>query len=576
MMELAFVDLCLNIIHRYIFMRLTFFFFLSLLSFNAFANDDFVIRSFDIEIEVLDDGSFKIQEKINVFFHEERRGIFRDIPIRYRINGKRTKIEIENVTVEDAKFRARREGSSLNIRIGNPKIYVKGAKEYVISYSVNNPLIWHDDFLEFYWNLIGDGWEVPIESVSFEVQFPEDVNLQKESINVFSGTYGAVNNEIEWDVRGRSIIGNSTKTLKPSEAITLATQLSKNDFSIPEPLPSDFSSRFNRLIKRDKLFALPLVLLCFLLSWFKQRGRRKNEETPLQFYPPENFTAAEVGYFYDHRLHDRDLMALIPKWGNEGLISMEVLAGDSKEPKIYFHKLGELDAGVPTYEKSFFNGLFESGNVVFLEDLKGSFHKVFSKSKSEFSMLNAIENLYDQESKATFHNSWYHLIWAALIGLGIFCMIKTYFLTGIGLFALALVGFIITLLRPRLSDRGFMIHNHLKGLKVFLENPDDTELMQVIRENPDYLNQIFPYVVAFGLDRSWEERIKNMRQSDPEWYYGSGIDNSAKQNIGFSDGFNLRSITSAFAEAPASTGSNGTGGGGFSGGGMGGGGGGSW
>ena len=59
---------------------------------------------------------------------------------------------------------------NLNIKIGDPDVYLSGKHWYHISYkayNLINPLIYHD---EFYWNVTGNGWDFPIETADVNIE----------------------------------------------------------------------------------------------------------------------------------------------------------------------------------------------------------------------------------------------------------------------------------------------------------------------------------------------------------------------------------------------------------------------
>jgi uncharacterized membrane protein len=122
----------------------------------------------------------------------------------------------------------------------------------------------------------------------------------------------------------------------------------------------------------------------------------------------------------------------------------------------------------------------------------------------------------------------------------------------------------------------------MEALHLFLKNPEPQMINELMDENPKYLDFIFPYVVAFGLDKSWNEAMSKSSYIDysPPWYmyHNPGGHISKSTYSDFSANFNVPKIQSVFSSAPASTTGTGGGfsGGGSSGGGFGGGGGGSW
>jgi len=540
---------------------------------------DFEIKSFHTDITISEDGTFQIKETIDIFFNEKRRGIYRLIPYQYLIDGKKYNIKITDIKVEGETTNISNQNKNKKIRIGESDIYITGHKTYYINYKVTNALIKHPEDYEFYWNLTGNEWEVPINMASFSINYPEQIALKKEDIRIFADDYGSKFTAVDYDITESKLEGKSTKTISPGDGISVATMIPSEHLSITE---SSFSHRvIPKVYPADKYFPIPALLVAWFLWFWKSKDRHKLPiEVEDQYYPPDDMSPTEVGAFYDHKVNNRDMLALIPKWGNEGLIRLESIPKRDEEYDIYFHKEADIDINAPVYEQELFNGLFESNKVIFLEDLKNKFYNIFSASKSAFSKDIFLDQLYDQESKNKFHNRWTTILWIGLILLGIFLMIKfQFFITGTFLFLLSIVGMIITYSRPKISEKGFRIQNHLRGLLNFLDDPDGEKIKNLMKEDVAYLDKIFPYVVAFGLDKKWNSKLKTIDgvYRNPTWYYETKNANSSGSMGSFSEAFSPSKIESAFTSMPASSGSQGGGGvSGSSGGGFGGGGGGSW
>ena len=99
-------------------------------------------------------------------------------------------IDIEDIQVDKRKFKKEWQGGRLRIRIGDPDRYVSGSQTYRISYTVKDAWLLEDEHTEFYWNLTGNDWEVPIESVQFEIEIPESLSLTPEDFRFFTGFTG--------------------------------------------------------------------------------------------------------------------------------------------------------------------------------------------------------------------------------------------------------------------------------------------------------------------------------------------------------------------------------------------------
>ena len=545
---------------------------------TSFAND-FEVRSFHVDINIHADGSFDVKETIDIFFNEKRRGIYRLIPYQYLINDKKYNVKITDIDLEGEKTKTSNENQHKKIRIGDANVYIEGHKTYYINYQVSKALIEHQDAFEFYWNLTGNEWDVPIELASFTITYPDNVSLEKKDIRIFADDYGSEFTAIDYEITRNQLKGKSTQTINPGKGISVSTRIDAKYLSLT---PGSLRQiEIPKVYPKDLYFPIPAMILGWFLWLWNSKDRRKLSDTVEdQYHPPADMGPTEVGTFFDHQVNNRDMLALIPKWGNEGIIKLESVPNEDEKFDIYFHKEGDIDNAAPLYEQELFNGLFENNNIIFLEDLKNKFYKIFSASKSNFSKDIILNHLYDAKSKNKFHNPWSIILWLGFILIGIFLLVNFHFwISGALLIVFAIAGIIITFSRPKLGDRGFRIHNHLRGLEKFLSDPDPANIRRLVTRDASYLDKIFPYVVAFGLDEKWNSKLKTIDDmyQDPAWYYERGS-HSGGSNIGsFSKAFSPRSIESAFTSSPASSGGSGGGGvSGSSGGGFGGGGGGSW
>ena len=541
--------------------------------------NDFEIKSFHTDIVIHEDGSFDVKETIDIFFNEKRRGIYREIPYKYLIKGENYTIRLTDIDVEGEQTKITSSGKNKKIRIGHPEITIDGHKTYYINYRVDKALLQHEDSYEFYWNLTGNDWDIPIEQVSFSIVYPDLIDLDDEDIRIFADDYGSTFTAVEYEVTRNRLIGKSTNIVQPGYGISVATMIASANLNIsPDSLGQ---IEIPKVYPQDLYFPLPAILLGWLAWLWKRKDRRKMPaEVDDQYYPPDNMSPTEVGAFYDYQVNNRDMLALIPKWGNEGLIKLESIPKKDGKFDIYFHKESEINYDAPEYEKNLFDGLFAESQVIFLEDLKNKFYKVFSESKSKFSKHIILEELYDKRSKDKLHNPSSLILWIGLILTSIFLMINFhFFITGMLFICLGIIGIVITFSRPKLSERGFNSHNHLRGLRNFLHNPDENQIQKLLKNDSNYLDKMFPYVVAFGLDDKWNSKLKTISGVDhqPAWYYESRDNTNGKPISSFSEAFSPKSIESAFTSSPASSSSRGGGGvSGSSGGGFGGGGGGSW
>src|SRR4030043_1631902 len=97
----------------------------------------FTIDKFHSDIMIHEDSSIIVKETIDVEFHQQRHGIYREIPFKYRDDlGKVITTPTKVLSVTDGsgkkwKYKVERTGPVINIRIGDVRKYVEGRWTYI-------------------------------------------------------------------------------------------------------------------------------------------------------------------------------------------------------------------------------------------------------------------------------------------------------------------------------------------------------------------------------------------------------------------------------------------------------------
>ncbi|NNF35117.1 MAG: DUF2207 domain-containing protein [Saprospiraceae bacterium] len=575
---------------KYQFLLLLIFFF----SIHLIQAQDMDIERFHVFIDVETDGSFKVREEIDVRFLQDRRGIIRSIPTRNIVNGEEVKIDVTEIKVPDWNYKILNSRNGIDIRIGDLDVFLIRLQKYVIEYRVWNAFIHASDHSEFFWNLTGNDWGGDISNLAFEINLPDEIGSRPFEYDAFTGLEGIKGDDFIISHEGKSVKGATTKTLEPGEGISVVINLPKGLITENVEIQNDDSGNNQKV--RDTRSSdrseggypfLPAALLALLFGAYRRhginQGTLKDEEIKEKYYPPEDMNPAEVGTFYDFTVHSRDLIALIPKWGNQGCVEVRSIPDHKGDPELYFYKLKRLPLDTPQYELDFFNDLFKNGDQVFIGDLKNKFYQDLSKAKSRVNKEIKSRELYDFNSMQYFKR-WPNIVGfiLCLIGGILLMVIANMFITGGMMILIAVILLVFLIRRPKLTEKGLSLHNDLRGFYKFLKNPKPSKLNQLIKQDEQYLEKVFPYVVAFGLDKTWNKNISSQYPdyTPPPWYYYQNVDGTRRTATSWSDfgtSFNVKTINSVFSSAPQSTGSSSGGfSGGSSGGGFGGGGGSSW
>jgi len=546
-----------------------------LLSFTLFPSiilsQAYVINDYVVNVKISRDGHFDVNEKITVTFYEERRGIFRNIPRKIKVDGESIKVKLSNVSVENNEYKLLAEGNDHVIRIGNKDKYISGQHVYDIGYRIDNAFLFAEDHTAFQYNIIND-WDATIEKLSYTVELPDNLPLSTSEYRIMTGDRGESEQHVSIAKASRKLSGKSLTVLRPQENVTVAIKLPYNYITRPAPpVP---------LYKRDRLWFVPVGVIMLFISLFRrQRQTDENITITDEYFPPSEFSPAMVGAYYDNEINTEDIISLLPYWADLGYI--KIIKG---EDILFFKRLKSLEPDKPEYQRIIFENIFINEDMIMLTDLKEKMYKHTSKAKGVLHKQLLGMNLYDPDYMRIFKSPLLIILGVfLLLGAIAVALIFQYFFTALGMFLLAITSFILYSFKPKKSELGIQIKNHLLGLKQFLENSPQEKTAELISKHPNYFEHMYPYAIAFGIDKTWLQNMKSHDLAAPYWYtYDNNHSSSSRPTYNdFSKDFDVPEIKSIFTSYPASaSGSSGSGGssGGFSGGAGGGfgGGGGSW
>lgn len=562
-----------------------------LVLFSAGYAESFYIKDYNIDVKINKDSSFHVKEEIIVHFLEPRHGIFRFIPYLYHINreagsdqrqfpvllGDRFEALLYGVKVPGYEKKISRQNGYLNIKIGSKDRTVEGDQEYKIEYNLYGEIGTFQGHSEFYFNLIGDKWEVPIMSVTFRVELPGPVALGDRDVAFYTGTAGSTGSDVDSQFRDERVIsGIVTRQLEPYEGVTIAVRLPANYF-----VKNGFLDAWLWLANNFYLFLPLLVLLIAFLTWF-YKGRDKKVVEMVHFEPPENVTPAEAGVIIDDVTDNRDLLSLIFYWAANGIIEIEEndnYAGISKQKEYVLIRKKDLPKNSQQFEKTMFNGLFNhfaQGGKVEISSLKESFYTYFNQAKSELDAYIDLQSYYEPGSRGL--KALFLFLAAAfpILGFALFIAMDMGVWVFLSFLACAPFWFGFGWFMPKKTAKGLDQYRILKGFKLFIDRAEKPKLEALFKEDPKYFDRTLSYAIALGSGDKWARKFNDIIKEPPSWYRGTGMAHFSTLYFLGSLNHTMSTMSSAMTSMPSRSSSGGFGGGGFSGGGGGGGGGGSW
>jgi len=552
------------------------------LLFNSYllVAQDFQIDNYDVFIQLNNDGSFDVTERIDVDFNKKMRGIFRNITTQRDVGEHTQTAKILNINTGNANRKVTNKRNEVEIRLGKADKYLIGKQSYTISYTVQNAITPYNEHDEFYWSLMGNKWKEKIKSSNFRIELPNEINFSESDVAVFTNKNSSAQHA-KIKINNRIISGTSLHELGQGEGMTIAFKTPKGYYSaldystiLQKKTQSSSASSRTQIAKnkypRDWGFPLPALLIGSLLFFFNRSGKNKTTDISDEkiYYPPEDLSPPEIGVFHDFQVNKRDLISLIPYWGEQDFINVASIQKDDGSIDMRFEKQKELPSETPAYEREFFDAIFKTGDSVYLHNLKNEMYQSFSSVGSSLKSEVLDMKLYDQKSRARFHNGLvlFFGILSFIAAITVWIIFHAV-ITTVLLVILSIVCFYIHLQNPKKNDRGLRLHSHLSALKRTLENPDPNTLNTIIKDDPKYLDKIFPYVVAFGIDKSWSKNVSPIFNKAPDWYYGDDMTMRPDFNS-FNRSFSTNRIGKTFTSSPVADSSSSAFGGSRSGGGF--------
>ena len=397
-----------KILNGIFFVFVCFIFLIQNKSLGATTTSDYIIKSYNINMIVNEDNTFDITENIIAYFNVPKHGIYRKIPLKNSIsrtdgskssnNAKITDISVnENYTISNS------NGYKI-IKIGNANKTLTGQHSYTISYKYNigkDPL---KDADELYFNLIGNQWDTSISNVYFAITMPK--SFDKSLLGFSSGGVGSTNSlNVTYSVNENTIKGSTIGTLKAGQGLTVR-------LTLPEGYFVGASSN----IDTYSIVVIIISLACALISYRLWAKYGKDDEVieTVEFYPPEGYNSAEVGFLYEGFASRQSIISLLIYLANKGYLKIEEteekegteLSGNSKGFRIT--KLKEYD-GNNENERIFFNGLFKRKKKTVDMDLATNTSSKTSVTASDlynnfYLTLDKIENNLNSKKNKIFES----------------------------------------------------------------------------------------------------------------------------------------------------------------------------
>lgn len=562
--------------------------------------ENFEIESYDVAVQVDKNRLVRVKEVINVYYMVPSHGIIRDIPT--------TNSSIKNIRVS-APYSKSSSIGMMSLKIGSPDVLVSGRQTYRIEY--DHQLYSNSD--EFYYNLIGTDWGVPIHHVRFHVQMPDLIDPNKVGLSIGRHGTSGFNGIAEFVIKDDRVFGQTKQTLQPYEGITVRMEL-----------PEGYFSKTNTQWPARTWLGFLILTLISYLTWYVY-GQDDHVPAVVTFNPPKEINSAEAEQVNTEKVSEKGLISLIVWLANKGYLKIMTVGKNFTLTKLQPY----TDANV--IERRLMDLLFESGDVVKSTDLKtsSSFYegwndllhdantnkmrqKFYEKSSLQLSRRfmmflcvagNFLLTLFamfnyrlNEESLGVgvtllaigsffamilYKSDWFSkivvfIIFLCTAGQMLYMFIRSIHPENMSQVVIGVACILISLVclwqMPKPNTLGKQYRGQLFGLKNFIRFAEKPRLEAMVTNNPEFFYNILPYAYIMGISDKWIKLFEGIAVPPPQWADSSHF--QLNNFNSFTRG--MHSVAAPSVDNGGISRSSSSGGGGFSGGGFGGGGGRSW
>jgi uncharacterized membrane protein YgcG len=542
------------------------------------------INVFNSDVTLNQDASISIKESIDYHFTFERHGIYREIPINYKVAGsfvRPTLLKLNDLSYfqkgypnsrYDTYEREYKNGYA-TFKIGDVDTTITGDYTYVLDYKLTYANNYFDDHDELYINITGTGWDVPINSVVANITVPGKITNKV----CYTGVTDSKETNCTMTESGENKLTIQAKSLGVYEGLTVVVAMPKGTIA-----DTTNQQRVQSIIANLGIFLPILAIIVVIVASTRVNKNKKITVIP-NYDVPKGWNPLRSGFIYKNSLPSNIITAQIINLAISKYIKIKQVSN-----KEYELIKTEKEAPTDPEEKILYDGLFGEKDSVSLKSLSTKFYTTVATLKASTEKRLYGEEFYSNSQK-NISNKFGFL---GILGI-ILCFFTVMFFVNnaaMSWFWGLLISFIIITIFGFSIDKrsisGNEMYYELEGLKMYINTAEKHRIE--FHDNPKKYLGIFenllPYAMIFGLEKKWAKEFEDLYVEPPTWYEGhnNGLFNAyylttSLNHMNHQVVAHATPSNSANGFASSHGGSGGSGfSGGSSGGGFGGGGGGSW
>lgn len=464
--------------------------------------------------------------------------------------------KVSDVTLNGSNASLTKRGGITAVKLG----YLDGQEgtfDISIHYTVRDLVTENDEGVQFITVPLLYGFPYPVEDMTFSVTMP---GTFESTPSFYSGYHEQnIENDIEYTISGSTISGTVDAILKDSETLVLELQA-------PEGM-------FVRVRSGSTLplchAAMGIFALLALVYWFRTMRYLPGWPTR-RSTAPAGVSAGFLGSYLAHK--PADLSMLVVQWAQMGYLIIHL----DENGRVILHKKMEMGNERSTFEQRSFRLLFPKHPQIDATNFR--FARI-SETVARNSMRYAAGFRPDSGNPRFFRLlgcgvgifagiamgdcGAYSPVWRILVMIlmavltpilcwkiqeGMGCLLlrdKSDLLVSLlaGVIVLAAAnlcgGFVYGVVAlvwslavgfaaaygGRRSENGSRLFTEIIGLRRYMCKVSKSELMRILRSNPDYYFELAPYAIALGVDRQFARRFEGLHQPACTWLV-TGMDSS--------------------------------------------------
>ena len=351
-------------------------------------------------------------------------------------------------------------------------------------------------------------------------------------------TYGAPS---EVQVNGTTVVATATREIGGNESFSIRVQYPHDPNSRVAVWQAGFDQQRAFEENIQPLLTIGLLVLSlaiglggtlFIFTRWQTKGRDPNVGPVPTFLtePPSQLRPAVVGSLLDERVDLRDIMSTLIDLAQRGYLVIEEnqtegLFGIGRTSEFTFKRTDKPTSDLRPFETRLINKVFSTGLERSLNAMRNTFYSVIPQLQGDLYDELVTEGLFATNPSNT-RNTWAAIGGLLLIGAVVAGFVLLGVLENISAallclpLAIGLVGFVALSIGQAMPAKTYKGAEEAAKWRAFEEYLRNLEKYQGLEEATAHFDDYLPYAVAFGLDRSWIQRFKQVDSVPiPPWYF---------------------------------------------------------